>query len=255
MSWEPNKVFEIRPYLWTRNAVDNSVWADLGDGVAVIDGLEETEMAPVIEQAIAETAGKPMKWLVNTHWHPDHIACNPIWAAKGVTVIAHESMGPATSERDGKPDIVFPDRYTLKGSERQIGIEWLGGTHTPWDSVVYFPWCKVLHIADLFGWGMIPLGQMDLAKVPRLREVLNRVLQYDADILIPGHGPLLTPDHIRRWLAYFEEMLERVPAEARRGKAPAQILEETPPPADMRDWWKFTDWKHARNVELLASVA
>ena len=45
------------------------------------------DLAPVIEGAIRETTGKPLKWLINTHWHPDHIACNPAWAAKGVTII------------------------------------------------------------------------------------------------------------------------------------------------------------------------
>jgi glyoxylase-like metal-dependent hydrolase (beta-lactamase superfamily II) len=254
MQFEENKVFEIRDGVWIRNAVDNSVWADLGDGVVVIDGLEDPGLATVIQQCIADTVGKPMKWLINTHWHGDHIACNPAWARAGATVIAHESMGPATTARDGQPDIVFPATYVLQGRDRRVELEWLGGTHTPWDTVVYFPWAKVLHIADLFGWGMIPLGQMDWGKVPRLRQVLARVLEYDADVLIPGHGPLLTRDHIRRWLTYFEDLASRVPARAAAGATAEQIQREIPPPTDMADWWKLADWKHARNIQMLATA-
>lgn len=255
MEFVENRVFEIGPGVWIRNAVDNSVWADLGDGAVVIDGLEDPGLAPVIRQNIDETVGKPLKWLVNTHWHADHIACNPAWAAAGATVVAHDSMGPATTEHNGQPNITFADRYVLQGSERRLELEWLGGTHTQWDTVVYFPWAKVLHIADLFGWGMIPFGRWENERVPRLREVLNRVLTYDAKVLVPGHGPVLTQDHIRRWLAYFEQLLERVPPMAREGKDLEAIETALPPPDDMRDWWRFVDWKHRRNLEMMSKAA
>lgn len=255
MRFEENKILELGDGVYIRNAVDNAAWADLGDGAVEIDALEDPKLALVIESAIRETTGKRLKWLINTHWHPDHIACNPTWAAKGVTVIAHQSCGGPTPEHTGEPNVTFADRYTLEGANRRVDCEWLGGTHTPWDTVVYFPWAKVLHIADLFGWGMIPLAQMEPAKVTRLKEVLNRVLEYDAHTLIPGHGPVLTPAEIRRWLAYFDELLERVPPLARGGKSVDQIEKEFPPPADMASWWRFVDWKHRRNLEMVAAAA
>src|SRR5262249_20801590 len=132
MEFVENRVFEVAPGVFIRNAVDNCVWADLGDGVVTIDALEDPGMAPVIQSDIAQTVGKPMKWLINTHWHGDHIACNPAWAAAGATVIAHESVGPATKEHNGQPNVTFHDCYTLQGGERQVSMEWLGGTHTQW---------------------------------------------------------------------------------------------------------------------------
>lgn len=255
MSFEENKILEVGPGVFVRNAVDNAAWADLGDGAVEIDALEDPNLAPVIEGAIRQTTGKPLKWLINTHAHPDHIACNPIWSAQGVTVIAHESARSTIEGRNSKVDITFPDRYTLRGAERQVECEWLGGTHTPWDSVVYFPWANVLHIADLFGWGMIPLARMEEEKITRLHEVLNRVLEYDAETLIPGHGPLLKPAHIRRWLAYFDDLLEQVPPLARAGKSADEIEAAIPPPTDMGDWWRFIDWKHGRNLKMVADYA
>ena len=255
MQFEENKILQLADGVYIRNAVDNAAWADLGDGAVEIDALEDPNLAPVIEDAIQETTGKPLRWLINTHWHPDHVACNPAWAAKGVTIIAHESCGRATQERNGQPNVTFPDTYTLKGAERQVECEWLGGTHTQWDTVVYFPWARVLHIADLFGWGMIPLAKVEPQKVTRLKEVLARVLEYDADTLIPGHGPVLQKQHIERWLAYFDELLERVPALTRQGKSVDEIERDFPPPDDMRDWWRFVDWKHRRNLELVAAAS
>jgi cyclase len=253
MKFEENKILKLGDGVFIRNAVDNAAWADLGDGAVEIDALEDPNLAPVVEQAINETTGKPLKWLINTHWHPDHIACNPAWAAKGVTVIAHQSCGGPTEERNGQPNITFGDRYVLEGAARRVECEWLGGTHTPWDTVVYFPWARVLHIADLFGWGMIPLARLEPQKVARLKEVLNRVLEYDADTLIPGHGPVLNREHIRRWLSYFDELLARVPAMAASGAPASTIERDFPPPADMADWWRFVDWKHRRNLEMAAA--
>jgi glyoxylase-like metal-dependent hydrolase (beta-lactamase superfamily II) len=130
-------------------------------------------------------------------------------------------------------------------------MQWLGGTHTPWDTVLYFPHARVLHIADLFGWGLIPC-KPTVQKVERLREVLNRVLEYDANALICGHGPTLTLDHIRRFLSYFEQMLQEVPPLLAQGKSVEEIERQVPPPEDMHDWWRFVAWKHKKNIELIA---
>ena len=247
-----DEVFEVGPQVWIRNMVDNAAWADLGDGAVVIDSLEDTEsMETQIPADVRRTTGKSMRWLVNTHWHPDHIANNAAWARLGATVIAHESCGAAQSEANGQPNVTFSDTYTLKGSEREIQLEFLGGTHTPWDSVVYFPWAKVLHIADLFGWGMIPLSRYDPAKIELLRKHLARVLEYDADTYIVGHGPLVKPEHVRRWLTYLDWLLETVPPLARAGQDVDQVCAAVPVPDDMQDWWKLPDWKHRHNISLL----
>ncbi|HET6383980.1 MAG TPA: MBL fold metallo-hydrolase [Armatimonadota bacterium] len=254
IQFRENQVFAVGPEVFVREAVDNCAWADLGDGVVVIDAQEDTAMCPLIGQAIAETVGKPLKWVVNTHWHSDHIACNPSWAALGATVIAHESCAPATTAHDGKPDITFKDRYTLKGAERNVDLEWLGGTHTPADTVVHFPWARVLHIADLFGWGLFPMQRLTQPTAGRMREIIERILTYDVDTLICGHGPLLTPDHLRRWLAYFNDMLEQAPRWQEQGLDKESLLKVAPPPADMEDWWRFFAWKHARNLEMVAGA-
>ena len=59
MEFIENRVFEAAPGVFVRNAVDNCAWVDLGSGVATIDALEEPDMAPVIQNDIAQTVGKP----------------------------------------------------------------------------------------------------------------------------------------------------------------------------------------------------
>jgi cyclase len=254
IQFRENEVFEVGPGVWIRNMVDNASWVDLGDGVAVIDSLDPGDDAPMEQQVpedIRRTTGKPIKWLVNTHWHPDHIGFNASWARAGATVVAHKSCGAAQPEANGQPNITFEDRYRLQGAERHLEMEWLGGTHTPWDTVVYFPWARVLHIADLFGWGMIPLARYEQQKIELLKQHLQRVLQYDADTYIVGHGPVAKPEHIRRWLAYLDDLLERVPPLAKAGKSVEEVEQAVPVPTDMQDWWKLGAWKHRHNLGLI----
>jgi hypothetical protein len=69
--------------------------------------------------------------------------------------------------------------------------------------------------------------------------------------VLVGHGPPATIEHLIRFRSYFEDMMARVPPLIEEGLSDAQILERVEPPSDMAAWWRFTDWKHAKNVELI----
>lgn len=253
MEFIENEVKEVGPGVWIRVAIDNIAWADLGDGAAVIDALEDATQADVVRDLIKQTTGQDLKWVVTTHWDADHIACNPQWRREGAPVIAHQSCADSAGDWEGRPDIAYADNAVLRGAgDRKIEMQWAGGTHTPWDTILYFPHAKVLHIADLFGWGLIPCRPTP-EKVARLWEVLNRVVAFDADAVICGHGPVTSLAHIRRFLAYFDELLKQVPPLAAQGKPLDEIEAAVPPPDDMADWWRFVAWKHRKNLEMIAA--
>ena len=251
MEFQENEVREVGPGVWVRVAVDNIAWCDLGLFAVVIDALEDAGQADVVRDLIRETTGKELKYIINTHWDADHIACNAQWRAEGVVAIAHKSCAEAADLDPTRPDIWFDERASLRGQDdKAIEMQWMGGTHTLWDTVLYFPHAQVLHIADLFGWGLIPC-KPTLEKVARLREIYDSLLQHDAQAVIVGHGPVATREHLLRFRSYMDEMLDRVPALIKAGKSDEEILAQIGPPSDMADWWRFTDWKHAKNVALI----
>jgi hypothetical protein len=68
-------------------------------------------------------------------------------------------------------------------------------------------------------------------------------------VVVPGHGPVLTPAHLRRFFAYFDDLLGAVPPLCRAGLSLDEVEKRVPPPPDMVEWWRFTDWKHTRNLQ------
>jgi cyclase len=253
VEWIENELTEAGPGVWMRVAVDNIAWANLGNGAAVIDALEDPTQADVVRALVKDTTGQNLKWVVQTHWDADHIACNPQWKRQGAICIAHQSCADSAGDWEGRPDVSYDDKAILKGETEEIQMRHAGGTHTPWDTLLYFPSARVLHVADLFAWGLIPC-KPTRAKIERLREIYDLILTYDSDKILCGHGPILTPGHIARMREYFEEMLRVVPPLLAQNKSVEEIGKEVLPPSDMAHWWRFTTWKHAKNIELIANL-
>jgi cyclase len=251
MTFESDTVLRLAPGVWMRNAVDNCLWADLGDGVLVVDALEDLSMCPIIPEDVLATAGKPLRWVVNTHGDRDHVACNAAWAEGGATIIAHEAILGKLAGQPGCPSVTFQDRFTIDGGLHEAHLRWLGGAHSPSDTVVHLPFARVLCVGDLFGWGLIPMPVFESERAARLTEVLRTILEYDVDIVVCGHGPVLALNHIRRWLTYFEDVRSDVFNLAGQSFSAVEIDHRCPAPEDMRDWWRFVDWKHKQNISVL----
>lgn len=251
MSFETDVVLKLAPQVWMRNAVDNCLWADLGGGALVVDALEDRAMCPIIPEDVETTSGQKMRWVVNTHADTDHITCNAAWADMGATVVGHTAIRAAMGEVPGRPTVTFDDRYTLEGDREEARLEWVGGAHSPGDTLVWFPWAGVIHVGDLFLWGLLPIAEISRNRRDRLVYALNRVLETDANVIVCGHGPVLEPRHIRRFLVYLDQLYDTVKALQAQDLSREDIHRAFPPPDDMYDWWRFRDWKHHHNVNIV----
>lgn len=234
--------------VWVRQAVDNCTWAVLGDGVVVVDALEQPELADEVLRAVQETAGKPLTSLIITHWHGDHTACNAAFRRAGARIVAHQEV--ARRRPDG-PDITFGSRHELQADDRRVELRHVGGIHTPEDTCVHFAWAKVLCVGDLFGWGLIPGGPLSRDSRERLLQIMQTLIDFDAETVVPGHGPMATTSHLKRWVDYFLWLIDAVEAQRRQGADVESIKRALPTPDDMTDWWRI-DWKHPHNVEQMA---
>jgi len=230
--------------LHVRQAVDTIGWVDLGGAAVVVDALEDARLEAEVFAAIAETLGDvPVRYLVNTHCHGDHVALNAAFARRGAEVI-NQRAAP-----------VGPEGRWLAGTRRRVQILPMPGCHTDEDVVVWSPDDRAIFVGDIFGWGLINLtGRLTDASADGIVRTHERVIAFDATTVICGHGPLCTTNELRRWVAYFRQLIADVAAAVAAGRTDEQIAAEAAPPADMADWWRFRQWKHADSVGKVLSA-
>ena len=196
-----------------RNFISNAGFVVTGDGVVVIDALGSPTLAEELIAEIRRVTAQPIRYVIVTHYHADHIYGLQAFKAVGATIVAHQAgreyitsdtarLRLEASRQDLFPWIdetthVIPaDRWlgaqqtTLRVGGVDFLIRLVGPAHTTEDLVVFVPQRGVLFAGDLVFQGRIPyVGQADsqqwIASLTHLQGI-------DARLVIPGHGPVST---------------------------------------------------------------
>ena len=195
-----------------RNFISNAAFVVTDDSVVVVDALGSPALAEELLAAIRVITPLPVRQVIVTHYHADHVYGLQAFKAAGSAITAHEDGKfylnsdtaalrlQASREElapwiDAQTRLVAADRW-LTGPVRFTtgGVEFMlqpaGPAHTPEDLVVYLPRQRVLFAGDLVFRGRVPfVGQADSA---RWIESLDRLLGFDAAFIVPGHGPVST---------------------------------------------------------------
>ena len=225
-----------------RNFISNAGFVVTDDGVVAIDALGSPALATELLAEIRRVTPQPLRYVILTHYHADHIYGLQVLKAAGATILAHES-GKAylnsdtarqrlqSSRRDIAPwidadtRVVPADRWldqedlTLRVGTTDIQVRHVGLAHTPEDLVVYVPDSGVLFAGDLVFRGRIPfVGEADSR---HWIESLGRLIEIRPKVLIPGHGPASTEpvadlELTREYLKYLRTTM----AEAARNLEP-----------------------------------
>lgn len=142
----------------------NIVVCDGPRGVLLVDA-DFAEMADKIVATVGSLGCSPVRAVINTHWHYDHVGGNAALAEAGALVIAHETASdhmasaqhvdvidqdvPA-SPPAALPVIAVADSLVLHWGEQVVGIHHVPPAHTDGDLLVHFPAADVLHVGDIF---------------------------------------------------------------------------------------------------------
>jgi cyclase len=240
------KIITLAEGIHVRQAIDNMGWIDMGGHAVVVDALEHAELEDEVFEAISATLGDvPIRTVLNTHSHYDHIALNPAFQQRcGAEIVAV----PTTH--------VPADGLWFEGTKRRLQFLHMPGCHTDEDCVAWLPEDGVLFAGDLFGWGVVPLvANLRSELFDRLVALYERLIALGPRTIVGGHGPLFTAEVLRRFVDYLHWLREGIVVACRAGWSDGRIVASHPPPDDMRDWWRFVAWKHADTVRKVLKAA
>jgi cyclase len=247
---------------WVNNA--GAVHGD--DGVVLIDTCATRRRTERFLAAVADaTGGAPLRVAVNTHLHGDHTYGNAVLPAE-TTVIAHEQTyfgmlsdvlltatppiwSPTPDWGISKirlPSVLLRDELTVFAGGRRIDLRHPGhAAHTQGDVVAWLPDERVLFTGDLIFHRITPLVMMGWLE-GALRS-LDWLAGFDASVVVPGHGELITGADLPDVLAGIERYYRLVGDVAARGLATG-----VPPlvAAAECDLGEFADWPDAERIVL-----
>jgi cyclase len=192
------------------------------DGATVVDALMVPSMTRRLVAAIKRTTRKKIGALVNTHHHLDHTGGNRFF--RGATIVATEKCRAALAPgfpplpllqrfmpafarefpllKLQLPTVTFEDRLVIHDGEREIHL-WHPGrpAHTAGDATAFLPKERVLFAGDLAFHYVTPLAFQ--GHVGHWISAADRVLELEADVIVPGHGPIGTKKDLRLMRDYL----------------------------------------------------
>ena len=216
------------------------------DGVFVVDD-QFAPLGPKIRAAIKTLSDKPIRVVINTHWHGDHTGGNAGMAETGAVIVAHDNVRkrlsteqfnaafnrktPPASNPLTLPIITFADSVTLHVNGEDVEVRHVVPAHTDGDSIIHFKKSNVLHMGDTFFNGMYPFIDVDSGG-----SIDGAVAAADAGLsmadggtkVIPGHGPMGTKADLQKYRDVLAGIRDKVKLLVSQGKTLDQIIAAKP---------------------------
>ncbi|MFD1616537.1 MBL fold metallo-hydrolase [Gelatiniphilus marinus] len=213
------------------------------DGIVMIDS-QFAPLTPKILDAIKSISDKPIKFLINTHWHHDHVGGNENIKNQGAVIVAHDNVRKRKSVdqfdkyRDVKrsasptklPLVSFSENMTFHMNGEDIMVFHVDNAHTDGDAMIYFTKSNVLHMGDTYFQGKYPF--IDISTGGSVNGYIDAVKQAlllvdDDTKVIPGHLNLSNKKELSDYLTLLKTIKTRVLEEIKKGKTQKEVTENT----------------------------
>ena len=223
------------------------------DGALLVDA----EYAPLTEKvtaAVKAVCQTPIRFVVNTHWHFDHVQGNENLARAGALIVAHENVRKRMSTEQtlgglgrtvppspeaALPVITFSDALTFHWNGDEVRVMHVDPAHTDGDSFVYFPKANVLHVADVWFNNMYPFIDVNAGgSIDGMIKAADRALALanEETKIIPGHGPLGSVVELWEYRQMLATVRDRVRALVQQGKSRDEVI-ASKPTKDLDEKW------------------
>ena len=203
-----------------RNNNHYAVFAVTPAGIIATDPIN-VEAAQWLKAELRKRLSQPIKYLIYSHDHADHISGGEVFADTAIVVAHEHARTTIINEKrpTAVPQVTFSDRLTIELRGTVVELAYVGRNHSDNSIVMRFPKERVLFAVDFIPVEAVAFRDFPDAYIEDWLESLKRVEQLDFDILAPGHGPLGKKDHVRMFRGYLEDLRGEVVTYAREGKS------------------------------------
>jgi glyoxylase-like metal-dependent hydrolase (beta-lactamase superfamily II) len=253
------KATKVSGNIYMLEGAGGNIAASIGDdGIVIVDD-QFAPLADKIQAALKSLAitDKPVRFVINTHYHGDHTGGNAPFSGTGSTVIAQdnvrkrlESGGTAgnggsmkmevkPAEKAALPIITFEHDVTVHLNGEDIRALHFPSGHTDGDSIIFFPKNNVVHMGDDFVRYGFPF--IDVASGGSVQGMISAMekasAQLPADVkVIPGHGALSNLEDVRE----FTKMLKETSAVVQKALDAHKTLEQMKQEKILDPWKKWS---------------
>jgi cyclase len=218
------------------------------EGYLLVDHPEPAAN-PAIQKALDDLGKRPVKFLLNTHWHYDHVGGNEIYGPDAV-IVAQENVRKRLMTKQTPfwsatpigpyperawPRITFRDIVTIHFAGEDIEMDHYANGHTDTDSVVYFARANAVDVGDIYDGKGSYAGGADMEGIARsLSAVLERI--NDDTVVITGHSEMSNRRELAEYLPLLNQTIALVRQQMAAGKSEKEVT-DAGLPAIWKPWF------------------
>lgn len=215
------------------------------DGIILVDD-QYAPVANKMKDVIANITNNPIKFIINTHIHPDHTGGNKKFGEAGTIIISHDNARkrlssdqfygfinqtvPAFSEK-ALPIITYSENMTIYRNNEKIVITHLDNGHTDGDSIVFFTNNNVIHTGDVFSDRTYPFidishgGSVDgmISSLEKIFSTINNETK-----VVGGHSGISNQTKVKNYLDMFIDVSNKINSMILKGKSLEEIIKSNP---------------------------
>ena len=242
----------------------NAVVLTTNDGVLVIDTRQHPRDGQDLIERIRKITDKPVKWVINSHFHGDHHFGNLPFKTAVATFVAQAETArlmakvqPKEIARRGNffksrgfdpnevklvlPDITFDNELTIHLGGREVRLAYLGPGQQAGDTFVFFPHARAVFTTGMFG----PRSMPNMAFTPSVEswlKLLDQLAAMDVDQILPAHGDVSTNKDVRELAAMLADEYATVKDAVAKGVSLDEALKTLKFP-------QYKDWRNYGRLE------
>ncbi len=208
-----------------RSIGHNTMFIVTDEGVIAMDPISQVN--PRADQlyraAIASVTDQPVRYVIYSHEHADHVEGGAIFADTAQFVSQRRAAAAIAARNDPRtpvPTVVFDDHLTLELGGKSVELYYTGRNHTDNSIVLLYPARRLLFAVDFIPVESLPFRTLSGDYPDEWIESLRWIEEnLDFDVLVPGHGRLGTQDTPRQVREYFQDLMAAIRAAQARGLA------------------------------------